>query len=73
VTTSAGKARLEAETDLVSQPAPTAGATPKTGTAASAATDGAPPPQPGGERGGPAGPEPTRYGDWEKGGRCFDF
>lgn len=26
-----------------------------------------------GERGGPAGPEPTRYGDWEKGGRCFDF
>ncbi len=19
------------------------------------------------------GPEPTRYGDWEKGGRCIDF
>lgn len=26
-----------------------------------------------GEIGGPAGPEPTRYGDWEIGGRCTDF
>jgi len=25
------------------------------------------------EVGGPKGPEPTRYGDWEKGGRCIDF
>jgi len=25
------------------------------------------------EIGGPAGPEPTRYGDWEKNGRCSDF
>jgi|TARA_B110000444_G_C18795037_1_gene574378 hypothetical protein len=25
------------------------------------------------EEGGPKGPEPTRYGDWEKGGRCSDF
>lgn len=25
------------------------------------------------ERGGPKGPEPTRYGDWENGGRCTDF
>ena len=25
------------------------------------------------ETGGPAGPEPTRYGDWEKNGRCIDF
>ena len=25
------------------------------------------------ERGGPKGPEPTRYGDWESGGRCTDF
>lgn len=32
-----------------------------------------PPRQPPGEKGGPKGPEPTRYGDWEKGGRCFDF
>ena len=22
---------------------------------------------------GPKGPEPTRYGDWEKKGRCIDF
>lgn len=26
-----------------------------------------------GEIGGPRGPEPTRYGDWEKGGRISDF
>jgi hypothetical protein len=25
------------------------------------------------ELGGPAGPEPTRFGDWEKNGRCIDF
>lgn len=25
------------------------------------------------EIGGPSGPEPTRYGDWERKGRCFDF
>jgi hypothetical protein len=25
------------------------------------------------EVGGPKGPEPTRYGDWERGGRCIDF
>jgi hypothetical protein len=35
------------------------------------------PPAAGGEKisetGGPPGPEPTRYGDWERGGRCVDF
>lgn len=25
------------------------------------------------ETGGVSGPEPTRYGDWEKSGRCIDF
>ena len=25
------------------------------------------------ETGGPKGPEPTRYGDWERDGRCVDF
>jgi hypothetical protein len=25
------------------------------------------------EYGGPKGREPTRYGDWEKNGRCIDF
>lgn len=25
------------------------------------------------EYGGPRGLEPTRYGDWERNGRCIDF
>lgn len=25
------------------------------------------------ETGGPTGKEPTRYGDWERNGRCSDF
>jgi hypothetical protein len=25
------------------------------------------------EIGGTGGPEPTRFGDWEKNGRCIDF
>ena len=25
------------------------------------------------EVGGPEGPDPTRYGDWERNGRCIDF
>lgn len=25
------------------------------------------------ELGGPGGPEPTRFGDWERSGRCIDF
>lgn len=25
------------------------------------------------ELGGPKGPEPTRFGDWERDGRCVDF
>ena len=29
------------------------------------------PPKP--EIGGRPGPDPTRYGDWEKNGRCIDF
>jgi hypothetical protein len=33
-----------------------------------------PPPPPVPEIGGRRdGPEPTRYGDWEKNGRCIDF
>jgi len=42
--------------------------------------DRAPPPPPAGskpaqpdETGGPTGLEPTRYGDWERNGRCTDF
>ena len=29
--------------------------------------------QPPVEIGGREGPDPTRYGDWEKNGRCIDF
>lgn len=38
-----------------------------TSTAETDAKDGAT------ETGGPKGLEPTRYGDWERNGRCFDF
>lgn len=34
---------------------------------------GAPGAAPPAEVGGRDGPEPTRYGDWEKNGRCIDF
>jgi hypothetical protein len=30
-------------------------------------------PKPPREIGGREGPEPTRFGDWEKNGRCIDF
>lgn len=32
-----------------------------------------PAPVPAEEIGGPKGPEPTRFGDWERKGRCSDF
>jgi hypothetical protein len=35
--------------------------------------DGKPPKEIAKEIGGPKGPEPTRYGDWEVNGRCTDF
>ena len=31
------------------------------------------PAPPASEIGGREGPDPTRYGDWEKNGRCIDF
>jgi len=37
------------------------------------ATETKVPEQKPGEIGGPKGPEPTRYGDWEFKGRCSDF
>ncbi len=44
---------------------------PATGTQQSTGTAGGEaPPR---EIGGRDGPEPTRYGDWEKNGRCVDF
>lgn len=35
--------------------------------------DAEPKPSDAEEIGGPKGPEPTRFGDWERGGRCSDF
>jgi hypothetical protein len=49
-------------------------APPPSPTPPAATPDGdAVPPRPAREIGGPKGPEPTRYGDWEIGGRCSDF
>jgi hypothetical protein len=45
-------------------------AEPPAATPAPAVPDKPAPPK---EIGGPAGPEPTRYGDWEQKGRCTDF
>jgi hypothetical protein len=39
---------------------------------AASADDAAPAARPR-EIGGPSGPEPTRFGDWERKGRCIDF
>nr|PZN60744.1 MAG: DUF1674 domain-containing protein [Pseudomonadota bacterium] len=54
---------LDSQLDAAAAPAPQP--------AAAAGT--VPPPPKVKEIGGPAGPEPTRYGDWERGGRCIDF
>ena len=59
---------LVAMTDTPNKPAPET--TPKP------APDPPPKPQPARlpkEIGGPAGPEPTRFGDWERKGRVSDF
>ncbi|HOV57688.1 MAG TPA: DUF1674 domain-containing protein [Rhodanobacteraceae bacterium] len=53
-------------TSSQSDPLPSAPATPD----ATAPAPAAPRPV---EIGGRDGPEPTRYGDWEKNGRCIDF
>lgn len=56
-----GKHTQEApKTDVAPGPAPAAP------TAPAPAAKGA-------EVGGPKGLEPTRYGDWERDGRCVDF
>ncbi len=43
------------------------------GSESNPATDENPEAQRPKEIGGRPGPEPTRYGDWEKNGRCIDF
>ena len=65
--------------DLLARPAAAApeapAETPSSGNGAEdIAGDGAEPEAaPPAEAGGPAGPEPTRYGDWERKGRAIDF
>ncbi|MFT8244242.1 succinate dehydrogenase assembly factor 4 [Roseomonas sp. BN140053] len=59
-----------------SPPAPTATPVPENQAPPDAASRSANPPLPKpvpGEVGGPSGPEPTRYGDWERKGRVSDF
>jgi hypothetical protein len=46
---------------------------PKSGTPAEMPAPKPATPKPAPETGGPQGPEPTRYGDWERAGRCVDF
>jgi hypothetical protein len=53
---------------LVTQPESVASAGPGAARSAQAQADKRPV-----EIGGRAGPEPTRFGDWEKNGRCIDF
>lgn len=47
-------------------------ATPPTAASEKAVADTSAKPRPK-EIGGPKGPEPTRFGDWERDGRCVDF
>lgn len=57
---------------ISTQPLPQSGTAPAA--QESAATERAPAPKTAPkEIGGRDGPEPTRYGDWEKNGRCVDF
>ena len=70
---------LAGMTDPKPNPAPdatTPGAAPKVPSDAPAAASKPAPVAPGTkvkEIGGPSGPEPTRYGDWERKGICVDF
>ncbi|HEY0834151.1 MAG TPA: DUF1674 domain-containing protein [Azospirillum sp.] len=55
------------------KPAPEGKSPETTGTGTEAPPGPKGPEQKPGEIGGPRGPEPTRYGDWENKGRCTDF
>lgn len=59
----------EDKTDHTSEPAADSAAPATAPTSSGESSDNAPPR----ELGGRKGPEPTRYGDWEKKGRCIDF
>jgi hypothetical protein len=57
----------------LSSPEPVEAAVPSPEPATPAASKPEPAADPAVEVGGRDGPEPTRYGDWEKNGRCIDF
>jgi hypothetical protein len=62
------------QTDTKAAPAAAPAATgPEDSAASPESTPSTAAPQKPGEIGGPRGPEPTRYGDWESKGRCTDF
>jgi hypothetical protein len=61
----AGKSSTPPASVPTADPAPVAAAAPPQAPAASLTRPR--------EIGGRAGPEPTRFGDWEKNGRCIDF
>ncbi|WP_207457225.1 succinate dehydrogenase assembly factor 4 [Azospirillum sp. SYSU D00513] len=60
-------------TDKTPTPDKKADATPPAADAVQGDSVAAIPEQMPGEIGGPKGPEPTRFGDWEFKGRCSDF
>ena len=62
------------ESGIAKAPEDAAPPKPATSPAPHAGPAPAPPARPkAAEIGGPKGPEPTRYGDWERDGRCVDF
>lgn len=61
------------DSEASKEPAPISPAAARALAEAEARRRAAPPPDLPPERGGPKGPEPTRYGDWERGGRAVDF
>ncbi|MBB6091788.1 hypothetical protein HNQ60_000634 [Povalibacter uvarum] len=62
--------RQESPSNVATTPVTDAGATPVSHIAAQPVAEHAAAPI---EIGGREGPEPTRFGDWEKRGRCIDF
>jgi len=63
-----GESKQTAGAEAASAQRPSAGRSDSKGSADQETT-----PAPLREIGGPQGPEPTRYGDWERAGRCVDF
>ncbi|MBD7988354.1 DUF1674 domain-containing protein [Luteimonas sp. Sa2BVA3] len=63
------KLRLVPDPAIIGETPPEAA--PDTASGGTKATPATPPAAP--EHGGREGLDPTRYGDWEKNGRCIDF